>query len=268
MANVHVITGGSGGIGLEVAKQFPEDIILISDINEEGLKQGKKELETMGISVETAMCDICSREHIVELLKKAASLGTITNVIHAAGISPNIPDIRLIFNVDLIGSAILLEELVPYLNENMNVICIASMMGYTVTDQSNNKLLANCLDEGALDKIIKLANDDPSIAYNIAKRGVQLLCEKWAPAYGKKGARINSISPGIIETNMVIESNKNFPDQMQQMLTMTPLGRNGQPAEIALPIKFLCSPDATFITGTDLLIDGGLIKNMLSLKQQ
>lgn len=268
MQKVHVITGGSGGIGIETAKLFTDGVVLISDINETGLEEGKKQLKAMGLTVETEICDISNRAQIHNLLKKAAHLGEITNVIHTAGISPNISNIKLIIEIDLIGTELLLEELESYLNEKLVVICVASMVGYTVTDSSYNKLLVNCLEDGALEKIIALTKGDPTLAYNIAKRGVQLLCEKWSPVYGEKGSRIISVSPGIIETNMAVESRENFPEIMQQMLAMTPLKRHGEPEEIAGLIKFLCSPAAAFITGTDILIDGGLIKNMLALQSQ
>lgn len=266
MQKIHVITGGSGGIGLETAKRFTDGIVLISDINQQGLAEGKKELEARGIKTETAVCDISNREQIKDLLEKAAGLGEITNVIHTAGISPSAQNIKLIMEVDLIGTQYLLEELTPYLNENLVVICIASMVGYSITDNSYNNLLINCLDDGALEKIVDLAQGDPSIAYNIAKRGVHLLCEEWAPAYGAKGARVLSISPGIITTPMALEASKDFPEIMEQMSAMTPLKRHGKPEEIANLVKFLSSPEASFITGTDILIDGGLIKNTLRLQ--
>ncbi len=264
MKKVHVITGGSGGIGLETAKQFPDGIVVISDINEDALADGKEELEKLGITTETALCDVTNREQIVELFKKASNLGQITNVIHAAGVSSNIPNVELIMDVNLRGSTYIIEELLPYLHNETTLICIASMVGYLVTDNTNDELLLDNLADGAFEKIVALAEGDEKEAYNISKRGVQLLCEKWAVRYGQKKARIISVSPGIIETEMVADSKQKFPEIMQYMMSKTALGRTGQPAEIASLIKYLSSPEARFITGTDILIDGGLIKNLLA----
>lgn len=267
MEKVYVVTGGSGGMGLETAKQFRDGIVLITDINEEGLNQGKSELEAMGIKVETSLCDVSNREQVAQMLRKAAGLGEIVNVVHTAGVSPSVPNAKVIMDVDLLGTAILLEELFPYVKENMSVVCIASMVGFTIHPSENDKVMLGCLEEGSLDKLVEFAQGDPSNAYNIAKRGVQLLCEHWAPEFGKKGARINSVSPGIIETAMALAASKDYPERMEYLQAMTPLGRNGQAIDVVHVINFLCSPMASFITGTDILVDGGLIKNVIRAQQ-
>lgn len=266
MKDVYVITGGSGGMGLEMAKKCSDGVVLIVDVNETGLKNGKAELEAAGVQAETALCDISKREQVAAMLKKASQLGAIKYVIHTAGIASTVPNTELILKVDLIGTAYLLEELLPYAVPGMSVVCTASMLGYTVPPSELDSVLVHCLEDGAFEKVVAATQNRPDFAYNIAKRGVQLMCEKWAMAYGQKGARINSVSPGIIETPMAAEACKQAPDVMKQMLAATPLGRNGQPSEIVTVFQFLCSDAASFVTGADIRVDGGLIKTMLGVK--
>jgi NAD(P)-dependent dehydrogenase (short-subunit alcohol dehydrogenase family) len=265
---VSIVTGGSGGIGLETARQFNDGIVLITDINERGLEKGKKELEASGIRVETMLCDVSKRADVESMLEKAASLGTIERVVHTAGLSASHPNPRLIINIDLLGTANLLEALLPYAHDDLSLVCIASMMGFTIPPSSYDHIMIHCLEEGNLDKLVEFSEGDPSKAYNISKRGVHLLCEKWAQAYGDQGARVNSVSPGIIETPMALAASRDFPEQMQYMQSMTPLSRNGQAIDVANVIGFLCSPMASFITGTDILVDGGLIKKMIRAQKR
>lgn len=144
-----------------------------------------------------------------------------------------------------------------------SVVCIASMMALTVPPSENDQVMLRVTEEGAVEKLVEFAKNDPATAYNVAKRGVRLLCEYWAPEYGKRGARINSVSPGIIMTEMGKAAEREHPEQIQYMLSVTPLGRYGQAADVAGVVRFLCSPEASFITGTDILVDGGLMMNML-----
>lgn len=269
MRKVYVITGGSGGMGLECAKQFTDGIVLITDINEKGMEAGRKALDDLGIDVRTMICDISQREQVADLAKYAASLGRIEAVLNTAGVSGTAKNVRLVFNVDLLGTAYVLEEFLPYVDQNTTGICIASMMGYTIpANPEQDNILLNCTEEGAVDKLVQLVNEDPNGAYNMSKRGVHLLVEKHAEAWGKKGARILSISPGIIDTPMAVEAAKEHPEQMAYMQNMTPLHRNGQPVEIANVVKFLCSDQASFMTGCDIRVDGGLIKNLIHSQAQ
>ena len=268
MKNVSIITGGSGGIGLECAKRSKDDIVIIADINQDNLDKGKKELESLGVDVRTAICDVTNEEQIENLAKMAKELGNINSVVHTAGISSTCNNMKLVMNVDLVGTLNIIEGFLPYMASGSSMVLISSMMGYVVPpNPAYDSLMLDCKQEGFMDKILPFLQDNPSNAYNFAKRGVQLLAEKYAPAYGEKGVRINSLSPGIIETPMALEASKEHPEQMQYMQSLTPLKRNGKPEDIATVVNFLCdNSQSAFITGSDIRVDGGLIKNLLSQK--
>ena len=267
MKPVCVITGGSGGIGLEAAKTFPDHTVVIADINEQALAAGKAELTALGIDTVTAICDVSKKEQTDTLAQKAAKLGPITYVVHTAGVSGSVSNPDLVMKIDLIGSEYIVESFLPHMNAGSSMVLIASMMASTVPPKADyDKLMLNCQDENFLDNIRPFLNGDANLAYNFAKRGVRLLAEKWAGAYGEKGARINSLSPGIIETKMALQAAADHPEQMEMMSKATPLKRNGKPEDIASVVAFLCSDASDFITGTDILVDGGLIKTILARK--
>lgn len=269
MNNVYVVTGGSGGIGLESAKRFTDGTVIIADINEEALAKGKAELEAAGIKAETAVCDISNPEQVNEIAKKAASMGTIKAVVHTAGISPSAKNVALIMKIDLIGTENIIEGFYPVMEAGSSMILIASMMGHIVPpNPAYDELMVNCKEEGFVDKILPFINDDPAKAYNFAKRGVHLLTKKWLGKFGEKQIRINSVSPGVIETKMALEAARDFPEQLKYMESLTALKRNGKPEDIADAVMFLASDAASFISGTDLLVDGGLITNLIAIQSK
>lgn len=268
MKNVYVITGGSGGIGLECAKVLKDSIAVIADINEEALQRGKVTLESMNVETKTAVCDVTKKEAVKKLAVEARTLGPIKGVIHTAGVSGTVSNTDLVMKVDLIGTAHIIEEFYPHMEAGSSMILISSMMGYTVPpNPAYDDLMLDCLAPDFLEKINTFLQGDANNAYNFAKRGVQLLAEKWALKYGEKGARINSVSPGIIETPMAVDAAKEHPEQMQYMQSITPLKRNGKPEDIADVVEYLCSDKASFVTGSDIRVDGGLIKNLLALQK-
>lgn len=262
MKKVYVIFGGSGGMGLECAKRFSEGLVVIVDINQQALDKAKLDLESLGIETHIEKCDITNREEVAKIASTAAALGELTAVINSAGISASGNNGPLIMKVDLIGTAILLEAFLPHARPHMTMVCIASMLGYLIPkNEVYNSLLRHCLEDDFMEKIRSHIGDDANKAYSLAKRGVQLLCEKQDVEWGKKGARIVSISPGVIETPMAKEVDSAMLEHLKQM---TPLKRYGTSEEIADLVAFLCSDKASFITGCDIKIDGGLVNQMMA----
>nr|WP_300002476.1 SDR family oxidoreductase [Tissierella sp.] len=259
MENIHIITGGSSGIGLECAKRFKEGTVLITGRNVEKLKKAEEELKKEGINVAYKSSDVSDIESVRELFKYAKSLGNIKTVLNSAGVSGGDVSSKVTFEIDLLGTEQLIEETLKLAEKNTVLILIASMMGHIVPPNPDyDKHLENPSEEGAIDALVKAVNDKSDIAYNFSKRGVHLLVKKHAPAFGEKGARIVSISPGIIMTPMSEQAAADHPEQMEFMKKMTPMARNGNPDDIANAVCFLADDNASFITGTDLLVDGGL----------
>lgn len=259
MKNVYVITGGSSGIGLECAKQFKDGVVVISSRSVDKLKDAEAELKKEGIDVVYKTSDLTDKNSLKELLDYAKSLGKIKTIINSAGVSSSVGDVKFIFEIDLIGTENLIQESFNFLEEGTALILIASMLGRMVPDSDDyNKYLENPSDEGSIDALVEIVKNNSDTAYNFSKKGVQLLVEKYTHDFGKKGARIVSVSPGVIMTPMAAKAAEEHADQMNYMKSMTAAGRNGSPEDIAYTVAFLADDRASFITGTDILVDGGL----------
>lgn len=260
MKNVYVVFGGSGGIGFECAKRFNDGPVVIADVNQDALNNAKLKLEELNIEAHSMKCDITSKEDVAKVADFAVSLGELKAVINTAGLSAGGPNIPLIMKVNLIGSAVIVNEFLPHARPGMTMLCLASMLGYVVPrNESYDTILKDCLSPDFMEKIDPLLENDSRVAYRLSKYGVHRLCENAALAWGHKGARILSVSPGVIETPMAKESPE---DVLEGLRKQTPMGRNGTPEEVAKLIEFLCSDDASFMTGCDVRIDGGLVHHL------
>lgn len=261
MKKSYIVFGGSGGIGFESAKLLTDGHVVIADLNEEALEQAKVKLEPFNVQAHTIKCDVTNKDDVVKVAELASSLGQIQTVINAAGISSVVPNAPLILKVNLVGSAIIARELLAYANPGMTMVFLGSMLGFLVPRNAPyDDLVRNSLDSTFIEKATDVVENNPKKAYGLSKYGVHRLCEDQALAFGKKGARILSVSPGIVDTQMLKESPQ---DAIGAMLNKTPLGRAAQPEEIATLIKFLASDQASFITGCDVRIDGGLVHHLL-----
>lgn len=264
MANVHIVTGGSSGIGLDTAKIFKDGKVIITGRNEEKLIEATEGLKNEGLDAYYKVADVTDKEALNELFEYAKSLGKIKTLVNSAGVSGVGSNMELTFNIDLVGSALILEELLEYAEEDLSVIMISSMMGHTVpANPDYDPILENPLEEGAFKNLEPFLNGSADMAYNFSKKGVQLLVVKYASKFGQKGARINSISPGIIMTPMAEAAYDAHKELMDNMLAMTPANRFGKPEDITNAVEFLAGDKATFITGTDIKVDGGLVNKIL-----
>lgn len=260
MKDICIITGGSSGIGLECAKKFKDERVLITGRNEDRLIKAAKELTDLGIDAIWKSSDVSDLKSIEELFDFAEENGKIKAVINSAGVSGVGVDAKLTFNIDLLGADNLIKKTHEIAEKGTVLILIASMMGHVVpANPAYDEFLKFPRKEGALDALVKITDGRSDLAYNFSKRGVHLMVKEHAVEFGKKGARLLSISPGIIMTPMAQEAAEVASDQMEYMKMMTPAGRNGESEDIASAVEFLASDKASFITGTDLVIDGGLV---------
>jgi NAD(P)-dependent dehydrogenase (short-subunit alcohol dehydrogenase family) len=210
----------------------------------------------IGGDVEAFECDISNPAQIDALL---AAAGKLDALVITAGVSGSQAPGRRILGVNLTGVARVLRAAEPLLGEGSVGIVVASQSGYMVPDVP--EMFAVIDDPLAPDFVDKLSNfidvDVPSLAYQLSKRGVHRMVRRLARAWGQKGARILSVSPGINDTPMNHAEEAKSP-VMQEMIKACPLGRRGTPEEIANVIAFLTSPDASYMTGSDVLVDGGM----------
>lgn len=268
MKNVYLVTGGAGGIGFGIAKQFTDGIVMLADISKDNLAQAKIELESRGVEVYTQVVDLSDEQSIEAMLQAAHDLGTIKTIVNSAGVSGDQASAHTLFNINLKGTQHLLEKAIDHMEAGSNIILISSMMGHSVPSDINyDDFLLYPEREGSIEKLVDIINDDSTLAYNFSKKGVHDLLKRYAYDYGKQGIRINSISPGIIKTSMSEKAQEEHPEQMNQLLAMTPMTRMGTVDDIANAAAFLASDKASFITGTDLKTDGGLIIKILESAQ-
>jgi NAD(P)-dependent dehydrogenase (short-subunit alcohol dehydrogenase family) len=254
---------GVGGMGEAIARRLGAGkTVLLADCDEGTLASVAKSLAADGHHVENRSVDVASPESVHELAEYAASLGAVTQVAHTAGLSPSQASAEAILAVDLLGVALVLEEFGEVIAPGGSGVVIASMAGHMfppLTAEQERALAHNPPDELLqLDFIGSIT--DPNFAYPIAKQANHIRVRAASAHWGQRGARINSISPGIISTPMSQQELASpVGDGMRAMVAMSATGRLGTPEDIALATAFLLGPDASFITGTDLLVDGGVI---------
>lgn len=263
MADVTVVIG-SGSIGQAIARRVSAGKqVLLGDLSEENAKAAAKALSDAGFEVSTAIVDISSRDSIRALVKTAVSLGTVTGVIHAAGVSPTQASPAAILKVDLYGTAVLLEEFGNVIARGGSCVVISSQSGHrlpALPPEQDKALAITPADELlALPMLQPDQVTDPLHAYQIAKRGNSLRVMAEAVRWGKRGARVNAISPGIIFTPLARdELSGSRGAGYRRMIELSPAGRGGTPDEVANVAALLMGPDGAFITGSDFLMDGGV----------
>ena len=260
-----LVVVGAGGIGQAIARrQGAGKAILLADLNEDTLDAAAHVLEDFGYAVNTQRVDIASRASVHALADKAAQLGPVVQVVNTAGLSPVQASPEAILAVDLVGTALFLEEFGAVVAEGGAGIVISSMAGHMMPalEPSQDESLSNTPTDELLQLPLLGSTTIPNsgAAYAMAKRANQLRVRSAAVLWGDRGARVNSISPGIILTPLAKEE-MSGPGAAgyQAMIEKSAAGRVGTTDEVASVAAFLLGSDAAFITGADLLMDGGVI---------
>lgn len=255
---------GAGSMGCAITKRIGANkTILLGDISEKNLEERAKEFRAGGYIVETQKVDACDRDSVKSFARKAASLGPVKYFIDTAGASPNQAVPEHIIKLDLVGTAIAIDEFAKVIADGGAGLVISSQTGYMMhlTPEVENQLAMAPTEELAELECVK--NDamvNSGAAYIISKRANHLRVRTAAATtWGNARARINTLSPGVIVTPLAYDEFNAAGDTYQQMIDSSPARRVGTPEEIAAAGAFLLSDEAAFITGTDLLIDGGVI---------
>jgi NAD(P)-dependent dehydrogenase (short-subunit alcohol dehydrogenase family) len=263
LTNVIVVIG-AGSIGQAIARRVSAGKhIVLADLRLENADTAAKILSDAGFSVSTAKVDVSSRASVHALVETAVSVGEISGVIHAAGVSPSQASPETILKVDLYGTALVLEEFGNVIARGGAGVVIASQSGHRLAALSaeQNALLATtpveellALPMLQLDKVM-----DPLNAYQISKRANSLRVMAEAVRWGKRGARVNTISPGIIITPLANDELKGPRGAgYRRMIEVSAAGRAGTPDEVGTVGALLMGSDGAFITGSDFLMDGGV----------
>ena len=256
---------GAGSMGMSIVERVAQNrIVLLGDISEKALEVAREKLEYSGYGVETMKVDASDKESIYAFAKKAAELGPVKYYIHTAGASPNQTNPQHMLKLDLIGSAYALDAFGEVMCKDGAGILISSQTGYMLSEPLSNEVEL-ALTNTPADELSNLPCLSPEvvtnsgIAYILSKRANQLRVRKAAMDWGKRGARINTISPGVVVTPLAYDEFRAAGEGYQKMIEASAMHRVGNPAEIANAAQFLLSDQASFITGTDLLVDGGTI---------
>lgn len=266
-----VVLLGAGSMGTAIVKRIGiNKIILIGDISEKNLKNRADELKLGGYIVETQIVDALNKESVEAFAKKAQELGKIKYFIDTAGASPNQATPEHIVNLDLIATAEAIDIFGRYISEGGAGLIISSQTGYMMdfSKEIEEQLATTPTNElKNLEFIKKDAIANQGIAYIASKRANHLRVRTAAATtWAEKRARINTISPGIIVTPLAYDEFNAAGNSYQEMINASPARRVGTAEEIARAAEFLLSDESSFITGIDLLIDGGVIASMKSGK--
>lgn len=260
---VVVITGAAGGIGKSCAYAMRDYKLIVSDYSQDIVDNLVTELRSEGIDAIGHAADITNRESIEKLKNIALRQGNFKAVIHTAGVSGATKDTKRVFDINLRATDILIDTFHDIARKDSVIVLIASMMGHSVAPNPvYDKALRKPNEKGSFSIVEPFVAGNSDMMYNFTKRGVLLLCEDNVMRFGNMGARIVTISPGIVFSPMVKQAWNDHPETMEIQRRMTPAGRYGVPEDIAEVAKFLISDAAEFITGTDIMVDGGVFSQI------
>ena len=259
-----VVVIGSGSIGQAIARRVSAGKhVVLADLRQENAQAAATVMADAGFDVSTCVVDVSSRESVRSLTQQAATHGDITGLIHAAGVSPSQASPETILRVDLYGTALVLEAFGDVVAPGGAGVVIASQSGHRLPalTPEQDRALATTPTEELL--TLPLLQPDrvtgPLHAYQLAKRGNALRVMAEAVRWGRRDARINTISPGIIITPLARdELTGPRGEGYRLMIEGCPAGRPGTPDEVGTVGELLMSRAGAFITGSDILMDGGV----------
>ncbi len=258
-----ILWTGAGQIGMAIARRMGYGKkIVVGDKNLENAKAIARIMNEAGFDVVPVETDISSRESILSLIAEGQKYGEIGMLINAAGVSPSQAPVEAILKVDLYGTAVLLEEVGKVIREGGVGVTISSQSGHRMPALGNEideQFAVTPTEELLSLEVLKPENiKDTLHAYQMAKRCNEKRVMAESVKWGEKGARINSISPGIIVTPLALdEFNGPRGDFYKNMFAKCPAGRPGTADEVANVAELIMSEKGAFITGADFLIDGG-----------
>lgn len=258
-----VVVVGVGGMGLSIARRLAGGrLLLLADYSDTNLKSAITALRSGGHNAVGHALDVADYDAVCQLAQEAGRLGQIEAIIHTAGVSPSMASARRIFEIDLVGTANVIEAFLPVASLGTSLVCIASVAGTLIQLSSGleRHLATAARDQLLQHEEIDIESADTNRAYGLAKRGNQLRVQGAARAWGTKGARLNSISPGVISTVMVEkELESPMADSIRAMVALSAARRLGTADDVTNAVAFLVGSESDFITGNDIRVDGGAV---------
>lgn len=263
MSRQVMLWAGAGQIGMAIARRMGYGMKIV--VGDKSLEKAQSTAQTMneaGYDVIPVEMDLSDRESIRNLIREGQRYGEIFMLVNAAGVSPSQAPIEAILKIDLYGTAVLLEEVGKVIAPGGTGVTISSQSGHRMkqlTPEEDEQLACTPTEELLDLELLQPRNiRDTLHAYQLAKRCNEKRVMAEAVKWGKRGARLNSISPGIIVTPLALdEFNGPRGDFYKNMFAKCPAGRPGTPDEVANVAELLMSPKGAFLTGSDILLDGG-----------
>lgn len=253
---------GAGTMGMAVARRLAQrHRVLLADLRGDHAEAQAAKMRAEGCDARAIACDVTDPAAVALLSARVEELGGLGVLAHVAGLSPSLGDYTTIMRVNLGGVALVAEALLPLARSGSVAVLIASLAAHNF--RPSDEAIAVLQSPDAPDLAERLAavigaeQANPQMAYVYSKWGILSYARRQAAAWGAMGARIVSLSPGLIATSQGALEFEKSPGK-RAMFERTPLAREGTMLEIADAVEFLTSERASFISGTDLLVDGGL----------
>lgn len=269
-----LVTGAAGGMGQACALLAADRgyNLMLTDLDSGKLNRLAEDCERRGAAIECFPLDISDSASVARFVAELKGGPDLDAVIHTVGLSPQMAAWDRIINVDLVATVELLEQLKPAISPGGCAVCIASMSAHMVPPNPDvEALLDESQSKGLIERLAELPGEpvaNPGMAYAYAKKALISYVINNAGDWGREGRRLVSISPGLIDTDMGrLEADANR-DEYASMRQLIALRRDGHAEEIASAALFLASRDASYITGCDLLVDGGFVASFVRLQSQ
>jgi NAD(P)-dependent dehydrogenase (short-subunit alcohol dehydrogenase family) len=260
MTDVVVVTG-VGGMGVACARRLGGGThVVLADFDDAKLQHVVDGFTADGFTVTGQRVDVSDRASVDALVGVVRDRGPLRTLVHTAGLSPTQATAERVLEVDMLGTDHVLNAFLELVVQGSAAVCIASMAGHMANlSPVQEQALTVATTDDLMAALGDVALDDFGSTYSVAKRVNQLRVEKAAVAWGARGGRVNSISPGIISTPMGRqELEEGSTEQMEGMLAISPVPRIGTAEDIASAVQWLASDDASFVSGCDLRVDGGV----------